>query len=348
MEKASPKNRIRYYDVARGILIIGVICYHCSNNVIARNAVTRMFHDVVSLSLVPYFMAAFFFISGLCSNFNKPFKSFLWGNFKAMIIPTYIITIGMQWFPFDHIPKNYGLDYTSLLLYCNKAWFIASLFTCRMAMWLIKRYPLRWYFETAIILVMLLAGTYLVQNKIVGNDTNNYFYYCHSMLFMPFIYIGHHSKTLINNLKTRRWATVTVLYLALFFLVYFVLHKLPIVTHYLAINFYTVIWHVVLGFLGSVCVIGACKLFIPGSRLLEYAGRQSLILYLAHGQVLQYVSHSLSFTNTRTSCFSLIALCLTTTVMCMLIAWVLNLPYIRVLIGKSPYKKRTHSAATCV
>ncbi len=342
----SSKQRITYYDVAKGLLIIGVICYHCSNNVISNNNVTKVFHDIVSLSLVPYFMVAFFFISGLCSNFNKPFWGFLWSNIKGMILPTYVITIGMLWFPFDHVPPNYGIDLTNLLFYCNKAWFIASLFTCRMLMWFTTRYVNRRWIEIPVIIILLLTGTYLVQEKIVHNDVNNWFYYCHSMLMLPFIYAGYHCKELVNDIRLREWAAITLTYCCAFSIVYFGLHSLPIVTHYLCINFYTVGWHILLGTLGSLSVIGACKLFIPKSGFLEYAGRQSLILYLVHGQLLQYVTFSLKFNYVRSSIFSLIALCLTTTILCLLIAWILNLPVIRALIGKAPLAKRVKAPKT--
>ena len=125
-------------------------------------------------------------------------------------------------------------------------------------------------------------------------------------------------------------------YAIFLFSVYYMYHSIPIVTRYLSLNFKNLLWYVLLGLLGSVCLVGICKLYVKKKPVMEYVGKNSLILYLVHGQILQYITLCLQFNSNRNSIFSLIALCLSTTIISLLIAWWLNLPYIRILLGQPP------------
>ena len=337
MDGGVSNKRITYYDIAKGFLIIGVIFYHCANNVADKNSITKGFQLILSVALIPFFMIGFFFISGLCTNLNKSLSSYICKSIRTMIFPTYVITIGMMWYPFEHVPNNYGLNMTNLIWYCNGAWFIASMLTCRLLLWVIKHtFKNKFWIEIPIVIAFLMIGTFLVQNKIVHNETNNWFYYCQSMLLFPFFYFGYHFKKGIQCLKRKTLCILMMFYAIFLFSVYYMYHSIPIVTHYLSLNFKNFLWYVLLGLLGSVCLVGICKLYVKKKPVMEYVGKNSLILYLVHGQILQYITLCLQFNSNRNSIFSLIALCLSTTIISLLIAWWLNLPYIRILLGQPP------------
>ena len=103
------KKRITYIDVAKGILICcllygHMLIYACAEGI--NDSVMPIMWESVSLYNA-FFMQTFFLITGLCSSFNKEFKSFLWGNVKALIIPSIIMVIisfFIQQFFMNHTP----------------------------------------------------------------------------------------------------------------------------------------------------------------------------------------------------------------------------------------------------
>lgn len=88
------KNRISYFDVEKGILMLMVIFGHCINwnNEAIKDVDITMLEPIKSLWL-SFFMPAFFVITGMCSNFDRKFKDFLLRNFKGLLIPCWIFTI---------------------------------------------------------------------------------------------------------------------------------------------------------------------------------------------------------------------------------------------------------------
>lgn len=87
--------RIRYFDVAKGILIILLVFAHF------RSAVARMPYESPYFEWVYgwnniftcFYMPAFFMISGYCSNFKKPANIFFPSLLKSLLLP--IITLSL-------------------------------------------------------------------------------------------------------------------------------------------------------------------------------------------------------------------------------------------------------------
>ena len=86
MAMSATKERLPYIDVAKGLLILMVVWGHfelilrethkTSDPVVA-------YWDHVEIIWSAFFMPAFFFITGLCGNFNKPFKKFVIQSFRT-------------------------------------------------------------------------------------------------------------------------------------------------------------------------------------------------------------------------------------------------------------------------
>lgn len=88
------KQRDSSIDVLKGILILLVVLNHISG-VARKVGVEDMTIDVLHVLrdlYVPFFMPAFFIVTGMCSSFSKPFSSFLITNLKTLIFPSIILT----------------------------------------------------------------------------------------------------------------------------------------------------------------------------------------------------------------------------------------------------------------
>ena len=74
------KDRIKYIDIAKGILIICVILGHITGIGMEYGGINNSYFEhtgyLLSTLYVPFYMQAFFFISGYTSNFDKPFRPF--------------------------------------------------------------------------------------------------------------------------------------------------------------------------------------------------------------------------------------------------------------------------------
>ena len=107
------KERVRYFDIAKGVAIFCIIAGHMRNTII--NNFVFTFH-------VPIF----FLISGYFLKSNRPFKEFVTKKYNQLIRP-YIITcicviVGVS---LSNIIRTHSLEH---LVQDVKTWFIASLY----------------------------------------------------------------------------------------------------------------------------------------------------------------------------------------------------------------------------
>lgn len=75
------KERLHWIDVAKGLLMILVICGHAN------------IHEYANVLINSFHMAGFFILSGITFNINRPFKDFLWRRTKGIIIPYFFFAM---------------------------------------------------------------------------------------------------------------------------------------------------------------------------------------------------------------------------------------------------------------
>lgn len=82
--------RYSFIDVAKGLLISLVIFFHTSPLAEANGVENEIFINLKRLNFLfsPFFMGAFFFITGFCSNFEKKFAHYLLKDIKTLILPS--------------------------------------------------------------------------------------------------------------------------------------------------------------------------------------------------------------------------------------------------------------------
>ena len=188
------KERKPWIDIAKGILILLVNLAHVSY--FAHDFVgTDRFDAVgeVAFLFVPWYMPAFFMITGYCSSFDMPFRTFACRNFKALIVPSVLIGVFMlSWLNAFLSPSGLSYqnflqqDYVNILLTCGP-WFLTALFLAKMALYGVLHYlhcRNRWRFLLLMALMLLAASLY---NK---NVVPNLWYFEHALLLLPFMFAG--------------------------------------------------------------------------------------------------------------------------------------------------------------
>ncbi len=90
------KERFHYIDVSKGLLMILVVYAHlCGFGAVKDNTVIIGIRYSVN-TFLSFYMPCFFVITGICSNFRKPFKSFIVGNIKSLILPSFVISLSFS------------------------------------------------------------------------------------------------------------------------------------------------------------------------------------------------------------------------------------------------------------
>lgn len=136
------KQRIRYFDLAKGFLMILVVLHHIHMHgaKILGDLSVSVFLDYADDYWVMWFMPAFFMITGICSNYDKPFKDFIYANFKGLIIPS--VCLGFFFIILGELfigPLYFLQECKRLLLeYIPNGgvlWFLPALFVCKTIYW---------------------------------------------------------------------------------------------------------------------------------------------------------------------------------------------------------------------
>ena len=96
--------RLPYMDVMKGILIIMVVFGHIYyalwkyGELTLDNVTYNITSFIANVLIAPYYMAAFFFVTGFCSNFHKPITVQIKDDIKRLVVPGFIISIVMGFF----------------------------------------------------------------------------------------------------------------------------------------------------------------------------------------------------------------------------------------------------------
>ena len=138
------KQRIEYFDTTKGILMFFLIWGHMiifAKTLGIESDFTQTIQNTVPFYRA-FFMQTFFFITGFCTSWNKPFKPFLIGNFKTIILPAFIF-LPLAFLTNVIIGKECSLDAIVALVikYLTDGipWFLSALFFAKMIYWTMKK-----------------------------------------------------------------------------------------------------------------------------------------------------------------------------------------------------------------
>lgn len=250
------KERIRWIDSAKGILIILLIIHHIArmisnergyglSNVLFLNADEFNFKTFVS-----FFMPSFFIISGMCTNFDKDFKSFLHSTALTLILPAAILC-GTQ------------------------EWFIMALFIDRILYWLINR---KINNNTLILLIMLFS---LFLSSLLSTYYSEYerLNLYHVLGSLPFLYFGHRFKNMFfENKLFLLISSITYLFVTALLILYN--SHVPFLTRLCEIYVHEIPLHILLAITGTGLILLISRYL--DNKYLAFIGRMSLVYYLTH------------------------------------------------------------------
>lgn len=187
--------RIKYIDVAKGILICCLIWGHMS--IISRyyGLDDKILHGVnATIRLYgTFFMQTFFIITGLCSSFtNIPFGQYLWKNIKTLVLPAIFIAFLVDVFKLPFV--GWHSDGVGILMgikdwfLINGPWFIWALFYAKLLFYGIAK--LRTRYQLAIVVSLYVFGFVLHEVDVLPN----YLWHQHTLLMMPYLWLGYFLK----------------------------------------------------------------------------------------------------------------------------------------------------------
>lgn len=322
------KERILWADICKGLLItllmfshlvwVSKSHYHIDNVVIEY---LGKYSGVWSC----FFMSCFFLVSGMFSNFSKPFWLFVWGNFKSLIFPGLVSLVILC------LPSfNYTNFLKTTFLYGGGHWFLTSLFLSKLFLWVCIKCLKKEWLIIALLVLLSFSGKLL-------DDLNlfpNYWYHRNFLNFSLYLGLGYYLKEFITKRLVGFVSSVA------FVLTILVILGLGInVPNVVAIFNESIAQHpltIWLSITGSIACIHLCKL-IGHSVVLEFLGRNSLIIYIYHMFVLPHFISATAISlngNSLINSFLLVFMIVVSTlVFCSGLAAIMDTKYFRWMKG---------------
>lgn len=277
-------------------------------------------------------MPAFYIVSGICSNYEKSFSSFLISKIISLKIPIFFF-IGIPgclgiWTLYGFSP--FDIKLWIIRMFESGPWFLHAIFLSQILIYVIKRLVANQTLQFIVCIILYTIG---------GISIINHLYPCfwifHSLMLTIFLLIG---KVINEYVISKGYIALFV-----FFIVVTTLniigYKLPHIVQNPVINYYMDLPIIlILSTSGSLGFLWICRK-INQSPILEYIGKYSLMVYLLHYIFITFFMKYIYITN-NDSIINVLSLFIITLIsiisLCLAIAYLLDKPYIRIAIGKKP------------
>ncbi len=287
------KKRIYWIDATKGLLILLMVLGHVSNIATTHKIDNSYLVKIMSFSSLYtcFFMQAFIILTGYTSNFDKKFKDYFQSLLKTILVPWLSFSIisqlcrGGGWF--------IEIDGQNFFFLIEDFWFLHVLFFGKLIYYFIYKYLKKDLLRAFVLIVFLCCGFVMLSPNIGGSyHHNNYLHYKDLFCMTFFMWFGNYCrrKSLFDKIGWKYLWMILGLYLLghitrLFFRHYELNELLiaPVIISHggnattplqiSAYLFYTI--------LGSLSCFGIMK-SIQKCSLLEFFGRNSLIIYCTH------------------------------------------------------------------
>lgn len=285
-------NRIHWVDIGKGILILLLLVHHF-DSAIKRSDVEILVSDFSFVSFwqiifTSFFMQAFLFFSGFCSNFNKNIKDFSISLLKQIIVPfcVFEIFICLYW------TRDNRLSLTDVFNYWLNSggthyWFLNALIVSKLFIFLLIRITNKDWILLFSSFLLLVAAVFLNDFDIGSN------FLCVRQSFgaVFFVVLGYVVKKYSERLDRRKkvyfWIYPILLLLCVCFHI-----NIPTYTAGINVHLKSIPLFLVISISGTYTMLHLCKL-IEKNSFFEYFGRNSLIVYCMHFIPLQYLMQNL-------------------------------------------------------
>lgn len=276
------KERKLFIDVARGILIAIVVFHHFPHVVKLLGYSDTLCETIYKVRIVytPFFMSAFFIITGYCSNFRKDLVSFIVGNIKSILLPAFTLGAISVWINLAGEGCSDWTEYCkvgikTLLMDGGPYWFLSSLFVAKIFFWGTIR--INW--GGGLSIIGFIIGLYL------SSKHSNYEHWSvyHALILLPNLFVGkmikdwHYDEKLF---QPKWFLTIIVVYVTALLVCQNIFSDVPYVTHRIHVPTIEIPLYIILSISGSLAVLTISKAI--RSRTLNYLGRKSLYIYCLH------------------------------------------------------------------
>jgi len=270
-------DRVEWIDMAKGYGILCVILGHIS------------FHSL-SIWIYSFHIPLFFFLSGYLFNENRPFIPFLRKKIKTLLIP--YIFFSFLYICFD---KNFVISFYSLKTICadfvlqqryTPLWFISCLFVANILFYFLLKIFHNIYYQILISLFVSILIVVCWHDK----DYSMFWNADISIFVIPYMLIANYAKKydLLNYIiKTNKY-----LFLSSFFVLNLVIGGINYMMSGEMIDlFNNTLGYLPLAYLEIVFGIFFVIIIstLKKSIIIQYIGRNSLIIFALHLIVYDYI-----------------------------------------------------------
>lgn len=335
------KERIHYLDVAKGIMIMLVMLYHLYQY--GRHYDTSVVNNGLGIAKefwLPFFMSVFFVITGMCSNFSKPFLSFAISNFKTLVLSAMMVMLVFCSFV-NILEGNLTIEKEIVLVKLiikdlGVCWFVTALFIAKMIFWFINAKSKTIEHTDTFIWISSLLVFIIGYILYLHDGGTGWIGYKNALMMVWCFPFG----ILIKRVQIPMGGVVLLLFLYVTTCVLFIVNneRIPFIAVDTHIPLVTLIPFLLLASTGSYLLLYFSKI-IGKCEIVEYIGRQSLVIYMTHCGIygLLFNISSGSFFE-DTSLFVRICGYVTiytiTVAICLSISSMLNTKYFRFMLGR--------------
>lgn len=327
------KSRDRSIDMAKGILIAMLIFHHivdvCGQSDVS-NVVISAMRSIQKQMIVCYFMPAFFMITGICSNFNKPFVPFVKNQIKSLLIPAVSFILLFHIYQGDTI-RQLGGTIMRLFLSGKDYWFLIALFEAKLLYWFLYKYVN----NSKGIIVILLALSFTGSLLNTFDISQNFFMHRHVFDLTLYLGVGHLAKSYYKKQKVS--VSCLIVFVAILSVYTIADIKIPYVTYNFATPAPHWVSHVLLSISGSYLVLWLSR-SIKVDALIEYMGKNSLAIFLMQWYTLfmfiEMAAQTLACCSIRESVAVIVSIFIGTIAIGLLVAYLGEHTKFKYLMGK--------------
>ena len=328
--------RLHYIDVAKGLLICLVVLSHIPQVMMKLyGSLTPAIRSLEYLEVfyVPYFMPAFFVITGFCCNFDTKLIPFVKKQFCSIMIPAFCLGFISMWI---NLIQNGVTDWSmycklgfrTFLLYGGVYWFLGALFLAKIIYYLFCKFIQSIWGRLFLCILCILFGLLLHRMCI-----KEYWFITHAFMLIIFLWIGEFIRDI--KISTLHYAIAGFIYVALVLIETGVGLNIPYITATINVKYSQLCNFLLISISGVVGILGIARA-IKNSNILEKLGRQSLVIYCLHIS-LEMLFAKCFYIFSSSELFEYIFVFLLfgfTIISCLGISKLLNKQYFRFILGK--------------
>lgn len=286
------KRRDTTLDCVKGILILFLLYYHTidiSRLWLGVSSEDLLFFETGQFLVKSSWMSTFFIVTGICSNFDIDFKSYVYKTLQGIFLPTLLFCILaaiIKSICTQNISPIYGLFSLHSISTCFDLWFIAALLISKTLYYFIHILNRKWLFFSALAIFTVLGAISY------ENGMSNYSYHQHALLMLPMLYIGQ----LIRKYEVLEYKKIILLLSALYPILLILLNHYDI---HIPRNVIEELFEwIELPLYCIICILGFCffyttALIFKRFTLLSYIGKQTLAIYCMNFVFIEYTLRGL-------------------------------------------------------